>query len=106
MGPFASGRGYTRRCGAHFKPFLAGFGHQNDPKSIENDGRAVSASVDFVGNVHLEGPGPPQNTQNHQNASKLRPRAGRPRDACAWASWRRKAIANAHHHGQHGPANM
>eukprot|EP00661_Eupelagonemidae_sp_cell13_P015202 gene15202-biopygen21697 len=36
MGPFASERGYTRRCGAHFKPLLAEFGHQNAPKSIKN----------------------------------------------------------------------
>eukprot|EP00661_Eupelagonemidae_sp_cell13_P009234 gene9234-biopygen22698 len=36
MGPFASERGYARRCGASFKPLLAGFEPQNAPKSAKN----------------------------------------------------------------------
>eukprot|EP00661_Eupelagonemidae_sp_cell13_P020775 gene20775-biopygen17606 len=36
MEPFGSERGCTRRCGAHFKQFLAGLVYQNAPKSITN----------------------------------------------------------------------
>eukprot|EP00661_Eupelagonemidae_sp_cell13_P025049 gene25049-biopygen4463 len=36
MEPFASERWYTRRCGAHFKPFLAAFDPKNAPKSVRN----------------------------------------------------------------------
>eukprot|EP00661_Eupelagonemidae_sp_cell13_P019733 gene19733-biopygen2521 len=37
MGPLGSERGYTRRCGAHFKPFLAAFDTQNATKSVTNE---------------------------------------------------------------------
>eukprot|EP00661_Eupelagonemidae_sp_cell13_P010082 gene10082-biopygen210 len=52
MGPFASERGYTRRCGAFFKPLLSGLGRagavsgrpgQARPGLAGRAGRAVPA---------------------------------------------------------------
>eukprot|EP00661_Eupelagonemidae_sp_cell13_P015962 gene15962-biopygen12771 len=50
--------------------------------------RAVYASVEFLGNVHLQGPGPPKMTQKSSKASKIRPRAaGAPGWEGSWDDW-------------------